>query len=365
MTNYLNGFRNIEASKELGLEIMQLAEQLDRPHCIMEVCGSHTMSIARFGIKQLLPKSIRLVSGPGCPVCVTDPGTVDAAVKLAEEGKLIATFGDMLHVPGSETTLEACRAKGARIHVCYSPINAIELAQHHPDQEVVFLAIGFETTMGPVVSIIDKAIGQGLNNISLLTAFKLVPPALDALIADPDLSVDAFLCPAHVSAVIGSRAYLPYVEKYAIPCVVAGFEPLDILYGIKGITEQLVAHKAEVVNQYSRVVKPDGNRKAQDFINQYLVATDASWRGMGIIKQSGMRIRDAYQQYDAANKFNLDVKPGKIPTGCKCGEVIKGKLSPEDCPLFGAGCTPDNAIGPCMVSSEGSCAAAYKYARLI
>ena len=270
----------------------------------------------------------------------------------------------MLYVPGSESTLAACRAEGGRIEVCYSPSAALELARRDPTTDTVFLAIGFETTIAPVVSLVRQADEQGLSNISLLTAFKLVPPALHALLADEEVGLDALLCPAHVSAIIGSRAYEPFAHDYNIPCVVAGFEPLDILLGIEGILRQRLAGEARVDNQYDRVVKPDGNPLAQALIDRYLEPVDAPWRGIGTIPASGLGLRSAFTGYDAARRFDLTVGEGRTRKGCRCGDVIKGKIKPSDCPLFASVCTPDNAIGPCMVSTEGTCAAHFKYSRL-
>lgn len=364
---YIEGFRNPGAARALKGQIADLADGLreaGRGVSIMEVCGSHTMAIGRYGIRDILPATVRLVSGPGCPVCVTEPGYIDAAIELAGRGVIVATFGDMIQVPGSDSTLAACRAAGGRIEICYSPTAAVQLAETNPDEEVVFLAIGFETTMAPVVSIVDIARRRNVDNISLLTAFKGIPPALAALLADDEIQVDAFLCPAHVSAMIGSRAYEPFSGEQGVPCVVAGFEPLDILLGIKGVLEQVTAGESRVENQYARVVRPEGNRKAQERIAMYLEPVDASWRGIGTIPLSGFALREAYAAYDAEKRHGLTMEPGKPNPGCICGEVIKGKHQPTDCPLFGNGCTPDHAIGPCMVSAEGTCSAYYKYSRL-
>lgn len=361
---YIDEFRNPEAARALRGHIQDLAARLPpagHPVRIMEVCGSHTMAIARFGIRGVLPGNIDLISGPGCPVCVTPAGYVDTAIRLAGRGAIVVTFGDMLHVPGSEASLAASRAAGADIRVAYSPLTAADLAAAHPDRQVVFLAIGFETTMAPVVMLAETAVTRGLRNLSLLTAFKLVPPALAALLDDPALAIDAFLCPAHVSAIIGADAYQPVVDRYRVPCVIAGFEPLDILYGIAGILRQVVDGRPVVENQYSRVVRPGPNRKAEALFARYLEPYDAPWRGIGIIPASGMRLQPRFGGLDAEQVFGETVGMGREPAGCRCGDVIKGKQQPQDCPLFGTRCTPDAAVGPCMVSSEGSCAASYKY----
>ncbi len=363
---YIDGFRDPAAASAFRAKLEEHGKELSdagRSVCIMEVCGSHTMAIARFGIRSLLPDCVDLVSGPGCPVCVTPPGYIDAAIELAGRGVIIATFGDMLNVPGSDSSLAEARADGARIEVCYSPLRAVELALENPDSEVVFLAIGFETTIAPVISIVKQAAASYAANVSLLTAFKLVPPALDALLTDPDLAIDAFLCPAHVSAIIGSNAYEPVVKEYGKICIVAGFEPLDIMMGIDRIVELAAAGKVACENQYSRVVTPEGNPIALQLMNDLLEPEDAYWRGVGVIPASGLKLKHAYAPYDAQVKFGISVEPGKEHPGCLCGSVIKGSHKPDQCSFFGKACTPDAPVGPCMVSAEGTCAAYYKYLR--
>jgi hydrogenase expression/formation protein HypD len=319
------------------------------------------MAIARYGIRDALPAGVELISGPGCPVCVTDGGYIDAAVELAGKGVVIATFGDLLPVPGSAATLAECRSRGGAVEVCYSPADAVRLAQERPDREVVFLAVGFETTLAAVAGGLELAVRRGVANFSLLTALKLVPPALHALLADPEIRVDAFLCPAHVSAVIGPEAYLPFAEGQRVPCVIAGFEPLDILLGLQGILDQLNRREARVDNQYSRVVKPGGNARARRLAERYFLPAAARWRGLGLIAASGLRVRPEYAAYDAEARHGVAVQPGRDQPGCLCGDVIKGKTRPTACPLFGRSCTPDRPVGPCMVSTEGTCAACFKY----
>lgn len=366
MTDYLTGFRNPAAARQLGADIREQAARLDssRLHTVMEVCGSHTMAIARYALRDLLPSPLRLVSGPGCPVCVTDTGYIDAAAELARRGCIIATFGDMLYVPGTSVTLARIRAEGGAVEACLSPLHAEDLARAHPDRDVVFLAIGFETTIAPVVSLVRRADMSGLKNLSLLTAFKTIPPALHALANDPELKIDAFLCPAHVSAIIGANAYRPIVNRYRLPCVIAGFEPLDILLGIRGILDQWISARPAVENQYNRVVTAEGNRRARTVIETYLEPASVPWRGLGVVPDSGLRLKAAYRAYDAEERHGVKVRPGRIPAACRCGDVIKGALDPPECPLFNNGCSPEHPIGPCMVSAEGSCAAAYKYERL-
>lgn len=363
---YIDEYRNSEAASYLTKEISKHAAILsDKSQSIniMEVCGSHTMAISRFGIRDLLPENIALISGPGCPVCVTDAGYIDASIELAEKGITVATFGDMINVPGSKKNLARCRSEGCKIEVCYSPLSLLDNARQNPDKEFVFLAIGFETTMAPIVCMLDSAVKEKLKNISILTAFKLVPPALEVLTSDPELKIDAFLCPAHVSAIIGSAAYEPIAGKYNIPCVIASFEPVEILLGINSILKQIVSGKALVENDYERVVKKEGNLIAQNLFKQYLKECDASWRGIGVIPKSGLALKEEYSSFDSSKKYNITVTPGKADKLCKCGDVLKGKIKPFECPLFAQKCNPMNPVGPCMVSSEGTCSAYYKYSR--
>jgi hydrogenase expression/formation protein HypD len=363
---YIDGFRDPAAAAAIGDELQAVGNRLagkGRTVSIMEVCGSHTMAIGRYGIRSLLPGNVTLISGPGCPVCVTPVGYIDAALELAGRGVVIATFGDLLNVPGTRSSLAKARSRGAKVEMCVSPMDAISIAGRHPDEDVVFLAIGFETTVAPIVTVLKAAIEQGVRNLSFLPAFKLVPPALEALMSDPDMAVDSFLCPAHVSAVIGSNAYEETVRRYNVPCVVAGFEPLDILYGLLGILQQIDKGEARVENQYSRVVKPDGNRKSRALTETYMETVDASWRGIGLLPRSGLGLKPQYRFYDAETRHTMTVPPQLDNRGCLCGEVIKGKITPPKCPMFDKACTPETPLGPCMVSSEGSCAAYYRYER--
>jgi len=319
------------------------------------------MAIARYALRDLLPPRIELISGPGCPVCVTDPGYLDAALALARRGLALFTFGDLLRAPGSAESLADARAAGARVEVCVSPLAAVAAARSDPAQEFVFLAVGFETTMAPILGAAEAAAREGLRNFSLLTAFKCIPPALEALARDPALAIDAFLLPAHVSAIIGAAAYEPFVQARRRPCAVAGFEPLDILDGIESLLRQAVAGAPAVENRYNRVVRREGNPRAQRLIADWLEPDDAAWRGIGVIPGSGLRLRPEKAAFDAARRFGLAVQPGRSNPACRCGDVLKGVLRPEQCPLFGRACRPERPIGPCMVSSEGSCAAALRY----
>jgi hydrogenase expression/formation protein HypD len=363
---YIEAFRDATVAAPLSERLRTLGAAL-APRAggvhIMEVCGSHTMAIARYGIRELLPPNVALLSGPGCPVCVTAPGYIDTAIDLARRGVTIASFGDMLYVPGSSASLGECRSEGARVDICYSPRAALELAKADPSREVVFLAIGFETTIAPVASLVDLAIRARVENLSLLTSFKLVPPALRAVLSDPDLQVDAFLCPAHVSAIIGPHSYEPFARDYGKPCVIAGFEPLDILFGLCAILAQIAEGRAAVENLYERVVRDDGNPLARAVMDRFLRPAGAHWRGIGLLPDSGLVLRDEFARYDAEKRFDVVVGPGKEHPACLCGDVIKGKTIPTDCPLFATRCTPLDPVGPCMVSAEGSCAAYYKYER--
>ena len=327
------------------------------------MCGTHSMAIARYGIRDVLPQGVELVSGPGCPLCVTDPGYIDAAVELARGGLTLCTFGDLLRVPGSQTTLARVRGQGSEVRIVYSPLEALALARQNPGQEVVFLAVGFETTAAPFAALLDLASGEKVNNLSLLTAFKRIPPALSSLLDDPGIQIDAFLLPAHVSAIIGVRPYRTILERADVSGVIAGFEPLDILYGLQEILRQFACDERSLVNRYERVVRQGGNRKALALMDRYLEPTDVTWRGIGMVPGSGLTLRAGFERFDASGRYGIEMKQGLSNPGCRCGEVLKGVIRPAACPLFGRQCTPDEPVGPCMVSSEGSCAAAQRYER--
>lgn len=329
---------------------------------LMEVCGTHTMAICQHGIRTLLPETIRLISGPGCPVCVTPVGYVDHVVALARRpDTIVATFGDMVRVPGSSSSLSREQAAGATVKIVYSPLDAVALAEKHPDRTVVFLGVGFETTAPTIAGAIVTAKRKGLDNFFVLCAHKTIPGPMAVLAADPELQVDGYLCPAHVSAIIGAEAYRPLAEQHRVPCVITGFEPLDILQGVLMLTRQIVAGEARVETQYRRVVRPEGNLKAQALLAEVFEPCDASWRGIGVIPGSGLQLHPAYAAFDAAVQLPVPVEPPREHAGCRCGEILKGKLRPADCPLFRTVCTPEEPVGACMVSSEGTCAAEYKY----
>jgi hydrogenase expression/formation protein HypD len=339
-------------------ELVNDLKNWKKPLKIMEVCGSHTMAIGHWGIRKLLPKNISLISGPGCPVCVTPSSLIDELMNL--EGVTIAAFGDMLRVPGKEQTLEQARARGLDVRIVYSPLDALKLAE---EKETVFVGIGFETTIPGIAQTILMAKEKKLKNFSVFPAFKLVPPALEALLSAEDIKLDGFLLPGHVSVIIGAESYKLLPEKYGIGGVVAGFEPLDILRGIKYLTKQVDENKPAIVNEYNRVVNLTGNKSAQKVIDTVLQTEDALWRGIGWIPMSGLGIKEEYADFDASKKYNIILKEEEGNTGCRCADVLKGKIIPPECPLFDKGCNPGHPIGPCMVSSEGSCAAYFKYER--
>ncbi|HWQ41182.1 MAG TPA: hydrogenase formation protein HypD [Desulfosporosinus sp.] len=341
------------------VEIKALAQS---SFTIMEVCGSHTVAIAKNALRELLPETVRLISGPGCPVCVTDSGDIDRYLYLAAQPKVItATFGDMIRVPGTEKNLQILRAEGADVRVVYSTQDALELARKNPDKEVVFLGIGFETTTPTVAVSLETAKLEEIENYSVLSMHKVVPPVLRRLAEDDELVVDAFLDPGHVCAIIGTEPIKFMAEDYGKPGVVTGFEALDILEAIVMLLRQRAEGRAEIEIQYRRVAKVEGNPYAKRFIAQVFEPIDASWRGIGLIPQSGLGIRAEYSPWDAAKKFSLPVFHAQETPGCRCGDVLKGLIYPTQCPLFGRRCTPMKPVGPCMVSTEGSCAAYHRY----
>jgi hydrogenase expression/formation protein HypD len=334
---------------------------LGRQVNIMEVCGTHTVSIFRNGIRSTLPKRLKLLSGPGCPVCVTDQSYIDIVLQLADRKDcLIVTYGDMIRVPGKGGSLETRRTT-ANVKVVLSSEDALQLAKDHPGKEVVFIAVGFETTAPATAVVVQEAAKEGVSNFSVLSGHKLVVPAMRALVSQKNHSIDAFLCPGHVSVIIGYRRYAEIAENFGRPCVVAGFEPLQIIDGLGEICRQLAAAKAEVKSVYAAVVTEQGNTTAQKIIDECFEAVDGYWRGLGKIEKSTLRLKDKYEQFDALKKFGITEEPSEDTTGCRCGEVLCGLIEPPECGLFGEKCTPERPVGPCMVSSEGACAAWFKY----
>ena len=335
---------------------------------LMEVCGTHTMSIAEAGIKSMLPKEVKLLSGPGCPVCVTPPQVIDAVLELSTEKDVIVTsYGDMLRVPGSKAgdSLLRRKALGARVETVYSPVDAVELALHNPDKQVVFLGVGFETTAPGTAAAVLTAQEKGAKNFSVWSMLKLVEPALRALIKTDGFNVDGFLCPGHVATIIGADGFAFLPKEYGLPAVVAGFEPEDILLAVYRLIKQLHDRQPRLENEYTRAVSQSGNLLAQNIIKQCFEARFDVWRGLGGIEASGLGLRDELKDFDAERRFQIKYLSSEPPTACRCGEVITGRLSPELCPMFGKVCTPEDPVGPCMVSSEGACAAAWKYSGIL
>ena len=348
--------------KQMLEELHSLMNNINRPLKLMEVCGTHTVEIFRQGVRDVIPKSITLLSGPGCPVCVTSVRDVDAAIAIAKIPRVIlATFGDMMRVPGGKQSMLETRSEGADIRVLYSPIDALSLAQKEMRREVVFFATGFETTSPLIAGTIAHAEQSGVENFSIYTAHKLVPPALKALLDSPEVQVDGFILPGHVSTIIGRKPYEFVATQYKKPSVITGFEAKEIIEGILMIVRQIAQQRTCVEIQYASVVKEEGNPRAVALLDKYFEPDDAYWRGIGAIPKSGLKLREAYASFDANIKFKPPLPDGKEPELCSCGDILRGVKIPTECPLFGTGCTPDAPVGPCMVSTEGSCAAYYKY----
>lgn len=331
---------------------------------IMEVCGTHTVSIFRSGLRSLLPESLRLVSGPGCPVCVTAQRHIDAAIELASKtGAIICTYGDMLRVPGRLGSLEKLRAAGADIRVVNSTMSAVDVARRNPQREVAFLAVGFETTAPATAVALLNAKRSGCRNFSALTSHKLVVPAMLALLSSGDVPLDGFVGPGHVSVILGSNAYEPVVQQYEKPIVIAGFEAEQIMTALLMLVAQIRDGRAEIENAYPCAVRPEGNPTALGYIDRVFEPVDTAWRALGVIPSSGLGLRAEFSQFDAVERFGITIGEDEDNPACRCGEVITGKAEPADCPLFGRGCDPLHPIGPCMVSSEGTCSAWYRYNR--
>ncbi len=367
---YVDEFRDPQKATALVCEIKKLSKQLGRsknqPIKLMEVCGGHTHSIFKYGIEDILPDAIELIHGPGCPVCVMPRGRLDDAISIAEHPNVVfATFGDAMRVPGSKKSLLSAKAEGADIRMVYSPLDALELARGNPKKEVVFFCLGFETTAPSTSLTILQAAAENIDNFSMFCNHVLVIPALQALLDNPDLQLDGFVGPGHVSMVIGIKPYQFISQYYHKPMVVAGFEPLDILQSIWMLLQQLVDGRCEIENQYNRLVHQEGNVVAINAINRvFEVREDFEWRGLGDIPNSGLKIRPEYAQFDAEAKFSLPNVKVADHKACQCGEILKGVLKPWQCKVFGTACTPKTPIGTCMVSSEGACAAYYNYGRL-
>lgn len=329
----------------------------------MEVCGTHTVALLRSGIRAGLPENVRLVSGPGCPVCVTTSAMIEKAVGLAcRKNTVLGCFGDMMRVPGAGGSLESARAeRGADVRLMYSPLDALEWARNEPREDIVLFGVGFETTIPLFASVMKRARAEGLENVYLLCAFKLIPPAIEALLECGELAVDGFLLPGHVSSIIGVGAYGFIAEKHHVPGVIAGFEAADMLDGILLLLEMVEKGEPRIVNGYARSVPEEGNPRAREIVRSVFEECDSDWRGLGRIGRSALKLRGGYACFDAEPLIDFKIAEAPEPEGCACGDVVKGLKEPSDCGLFGTRCTPSHPVGPCMVSSEGSCAAYYKY----
>lgn len=360
---FLDEYRDPDAAHRYAALIRRT---VTRPWNLMEVCGGQTHAIVRFGIDELLPPALTLLHGPGCPVCVTPVEILDRAMALAARPEVIfCSFGDMLRVPGSTRDLLSVKAEGGDVRVVYSPLDALALAERHADREVVFFAVGFETTAPANATAVHEARRRGVRNFSLLVSHVLVPPAMATILSSPNCRVDGFLAAGHVCAVMGMEAYRPLAEAYRVPIVVTGFEPLDLLQGIAMCVKQLEEGRAEVENQYQRAVQLGGNAFAQAIVSEVFEVVPRAWRGIGTIASSGLDLRAPYSDYDAVRKFALERICGAEREECKSGLVLQGLLKPSECPAFGTRCTPDAPLGATMVSSEGACAAYYRYRRFV
>lgn len=358
---YLTEFRDPELARKLFEEIRSM---VTRPWAIMEVCGGQTHSIIRNGIDQLLPEQVELVHGPGCPVCVTPLEMIDKALEIASRsGVIFCSFGDMLRVPGSEKDLFRVKSEGGDVRVVYSPLDAVKLARENPDREVVFFGIGFETTAPANAMAVFQAKQQGLKNFSMLVSHVLVPPAIAAIMEAPENRVQAFLAAGHVCSVMGYEEYYPLAEKYKVPIVVTGFEPLDLLHGLRQVVKQLEEGRHEVENAYPRAVRPEGNLPARSMLTEVFEVTDRGWRGIGEIPHSGWRLKEDFAEFDAARRYSVENIKTEESGLCRSGEVLQGNLKPHQCPAFGKECTPRTPLGATMVSSEGACAAYYQHRR--
>ena len=360
---YIDEYRDADGARRLARAI---TEAVTRPWTIMEVCGGQTHSILKFGLDEMLPPQVTLLHGPGCPVCVTPIEKIDAAIELASRKDVIfCSFGDMLRVPGTEHDLLSVKASGGDVRIVYSPLDALKTARDNPGRQVVFFAVGFETTAPANAMAVYQARQQGIANFSILVSHVLVPPALEAILSSPACRVQGFLAAGHVCTVMGYEEYVPIVRRHHVPIVVTGFEPLDILQGILMCVKQLEEGRAEVENQYSRVVEAKGNRPAQQIIREVFQIVDRQWRGIGQIDRSGFGLRPEYAEFDAEQRFHL--RPGRTAPEsgeCKSGLVLQGLLRPPECPQFGVRCTPEHPLGATMVSSEGACAAYFRHRRV-
>ena len=356
---HLDEYRDSDLARTLIEKINSISKKNIR---LMEVCGTHTVSIFRSGIRSILPQTVSLLSGPGCPVCVTDQAEIDAFIELARiDDVIITTFGDLIRVPGTKSSLQKESAAGQNIRVVYSTMDALEIARKNPHKNVIFLGVGFETTAPTIAASIYSAAQMKLDNFSVISAHKLVPPALEALMLTDGAKIDGFILPGHVSVIIGLNAYRPFFDRHQVPCVVAGFEPVDILQAIAMLVEMIETDRSDLDNAYPRAVTAEGNAKALSLLSDVFEPADVNWRGIGIIPGSGLKIREKFLVHDAEKLFDIRVVDAKTPKGCACGEILTGTKIPPDCKLYKKACTPMDPVGPCMVSTEGTCAAYYKY----
>lgn len=356
---YLTEYRD---AKTVKLLLDELKDTVTRQWNIMEICGGQTHSLVKNGILDLLPKEINMIHGPGCPVCVTPLNIIDKAVYLSQlPGVALFTFGDMIRVPGSEKSLMAAKAEGANVKIVYSPLEAVKYAKEHPDIEVVFFAVGFETTAPANALSVVQAYKAGLKNYSILTSHVLVPPAMEAILSDPDNKIDGFLAAGHVCTIMGTVEYGPIAEKYAVPIEITGFEPVDLLQGILSTIKQLEKSTSQVDNQYKRVVNQEGNKEARKVIEEVFEVVDREWRGIGTIPNSGFGLREKYADFDANKKFKINIAEAKESPDCIAGLILRGHKKPPECAMFGLVCKPENPLGAPMVSSEGACAAYYHF----
>lgn len=356
---HLDEFRDAALARPL---VKKLEQSVTRPLRVMEVCGSHTMAIFRNGIRSILPEGLELISGPGCPVCVTSAPHMDAFIAMADmEGVRVAIFGDLFRVPGTQGSLANASSRGAKVDVVYSPMDALEIAKNNPNDHVVFLGVGFETTTPGIAATILAAKNQNIKNFSVFSTQKIMGPPMEALLSDPELKIDGLLCPGHVSTILGAKAWEPLAQKYNLACVVAGFETADLLNALILLAKQVADQDFKVENTYTRAVSYEGNPRAMKVVDEIFEPVDTPWRGLGIIPDSGLKIKDAYSDFDAQVRLNITLSDVEEAKGCMCGEILKGLNTPRECPLFAKRCTPANPIGPCMVSSEGTCAAYHKY----
>jgi len=356
---FITEFRRSELAEGL---VSQIHRKSRTPVRFMEFCGGHTVTIFRYGIRQILPRTIEMVSGPGCPVCVTANADLDKAIALSQLPEvIIATFGDMIKVPGSRSSLQKEKANGAEIRIVYSTMDALQIAEDNPDKSMIFLGIGFETTAPTIAASILQAEERGIKNYYVLSMHKLCPPAIQALLDSGEVKLHGLICPGHVSTIIGSYPWEFIARDYGIPCVVSGFEPLDILQCVDMLVAQVEKGESKVEIAYRRGVRPEGNQQALKVMEQVFEPCPAQWRGIGEVPDSGLKLRKEYQHFDAELVFALDPGPTYEPMGCICGDILRGVKTPADCKLFGKACTPEYPVGPCMVSSEGSCSGYYLY----